>query len=435
MAGDTCLSNLGGVALLDHEPTDSRALTQQRFERMTLAGGDGLPAVDLAGLPAGPTWPAAVQTVALLRFRHWFHPYLHKKYGDIYTVRLMPKGRPLIFFTRPEHAKEIFAGDPEIFHAGKGNAILGPVMGEHSLLLQDGAEHKRARKLLMPAFNGQALRTYQDMVTAIARDEVAHWPDGQQFRSHDRMNVLTLEVILRVVFGVTDEKRLAALRPRVNATVNVSPAVLLVWAIPALHRVGPWEGRRAEPDRARRADVRRDPRAAYGVRPRRAHRRPVPADPARARRPATSCSDMELRDQLVTLLLAGHETTATALAWALYELGRDPGADAPHPGRGRCGRRRRRRVARRRPQGVDAAAPGDPDGGADPDEAADDRRHRPPTRSHRRPVDPHRAQPRGQLRRPGVGSTPSGSSATTRRPTPGSRSVAGSAAASAPASR
>ena len=114
-------------------------------------------------------------------------------------------------------------------------------MGEHSLLLQDGAEHKRARKLLMPAFNGHALRTYQDLVTAIARDEVAHWPDGQQFRSLDRMNVLTLEVILRVVFGVTDEQRLAALRPRVNATVNVSPAVLLVWGIPALHRVGPWK--------------------------------------------------------------------------------------------------------------------------------------------------------------------------------------------------
>ena len=175
------LSNLEAVALLEHEqtePTDPRALTQQRFERMTLAGGDGLPAVDMAGLPDGPTWPAVVQTVALLRFRHWFHPWLHKKYGDIYTVRLMPKGRPLVFFTRPEHAKEIFAGDPEIFHAGKGNAILGPVMGEHSLLLQDGAEHKRARKLLMPAFNGHALRTYQDMVTAIARDEVAHWPDG-----------------------------------------------------------------------------------------------------------------------------------------------------------------------------------------------------------------------------------------------------------------
>ena len=88
-------------------------------------------------------------------------PYLHKKYGDVFTVRIVPGGRPLVLFTRPEHAKEIFAGDPEVFHAGKGNAILGPIMGEHSLLLQDGAEHKRARKLLMPAFNGHALRGYE----------------------------------------------------------------------------------------------------------------------------------------------------------------------------------------------------------------------------------------------------------------------------------
>ncbi len=319
------LSNLDTVALLDNG-SDTRALTQQRFERMTLAGGDGLPDVDMAGLPDGPRWPAVVQTVALLRFRHWFHPWLHRKYGDIYTVRLMPKGRPLIFFTRPEHAKEIFAGDPEIFHAGKGNAILGPVMGEHSLLLQDSAEHKRARKLLMPAFNGHALRTYQDLVTAIARDEVAHWPQKKRFRSLDRMNQLTLEVILRVVFGVTDEKRLAALRPRVNATVNVSPAVLLVWTFPALHRIGPWKAavqnqveldeliyaeireRRTAPDLAERTDVLS-----------RLIREGEDSD-----NPADRLSDIELRDQLVTLLLAGHETTATALAWALYELGRHP---------------------------------------------------------------------------------------------------------------
>jgi cytochrome P450 family 135 len=315
------------VALLDHEPTDSRALTQQRFERMTLAGGDGLPAVDLAGLPAGPAWPAAVQTVALLRFRHWFHPYLHQKYGDIYTVRLMPKGRPLIFFTKPEHAKEIFAGDPEIFHAGKGNAILGPVMGEHSLLLQDGDAHKRARKLLMPAFNGQALRTYQDMVTAIARDEVAHWPEGQQFRSHDRMNVLTLEVILRVVFGVTDEKRLAALRPRVSATVNVSPAVLLVWGIPALHRVGPWAKalrNQIELDELMYAEIRERRTASDLAERTDVLSRLIREGAETGDEPNERLSDIELRDQLVTLLLAGHETTATALAWALYELGRDP---------------------------------------------------------------------------------------------------------------
>ncbi len=311
------------MALLEHDPTDTRALTQQRFDRMTLVGGDGLPAVDTAGLPDGPTWPSFLQTVALLRFRHWFHPWLHKKYGDVYTVRLMPKGRPLVFFTRPEHAKEIFAGDPEIFHAGKGNAILGPVMGEHSLLLQDSVEHKRARKLLMPAFNGHALRTYQDMVTAIARDEVAHWPEGQQFRSHDRMNTLTLEVILRVVFGVTDEQRLAALRPRVSATVNVSPAVLLVWGLPALHRVGPWKAalqNQIELDELMYAEI-RERRTAADL----AERTDVLSRLIReGEETGDPLSDIELRDQLVTLLLAGHETTATALAWALYELGRHP---------------------------------------------------------------------------------------------------------------
>ena len=106
-------------------------------------------------------------------------PYLHRKYGDVFTVRIMPEGRPLVLFTRPEHAKEIFAGDPEVFHAGKGNAILGPIMGEHSLLLQDGAEHKRARKLLMPAFNGHALRGYEALVTELARAEVGRWRDGE----------------------------------------------------------------------------------------------------------------------------------------------------------------------------------------------------------------------------------------------------------------
>src|SRR5688572_22943652 len=171
-------------------------------------GGPPVPA-DTTGLPPGPGWPGVAQTVALLRFRHQFVPYLHRRYGDVFTVRLVPGGRPLVLFTRPDHAKEIFAGDPEVFHAGKGNAILGPIMGEHSLLLQDSAEHKRARRLLMPAFNGAALRGYQDLVTRIARDEVATWTPGRPFRSLDRMNALTLEVILRVVFGVTDESRLA----------------------------------------------------------------------------------------------------------------------------------------------------------------------------------------------------------------------------------
>jgi len=295
-------------------------VTDERFARMRPLAGR-VPHLDAADLPPGPRWPTLLQSIALVRFRHRFVPAMHRRYGDVFTVRVMPKGSALVLFTRPEHAKEIFAGDPELFHAGKGNAILGPIMGEHSLLLQDSREHARARKLLMPAFNGAALRGYETLVAEIAAAEVTRWEVGTPFRSLDRMNALTLEVILRVVFGVTDESRLARLRPLVNRTVDVSPAVLLGWGYPFLQRFGPWRAmvdnqrdldevmyaeiteRRTAPDLAERTDVlSRLLQAGEDDR----------------------LTDEELRDQLVTLLLAGHETTATALSWALYELGRDP---------------------------------------------------------------------------------------------------------------
>ena len=303
-------------------PAKAADLTARRFERMRPFGGGTAPAVDTTGLPPGPRWPVWLQSVGLLRFRHQFVPHMWKRYGDVFTLRIVPGGRPLVLFTRPEHAKEIFAGDPAVFHAGKGNAILGPIMGEHSLLLQDGAEHKRARALLMPAFNGQALRGYRSLVEEVARTEVARWRRGEEFRSLDRMNALTLEVILRVVFGVTDESRLALLRPCVNRTVDISPAVLLGWGYPQLQRFGPWKRtvenayrldeliyaeireRRQAPDLAERPDVLSRLILAGGD--------------------DDHLTDEELRDQLVTLLLAGHETTATALSWSLYELGSDP---------------------------------------------------------------------------------------------------------------
>jgi cytochrome P450 len=296
-------------------------VTDDRFQKMQPFGaGPRRRRLSSRELPPGPRWPTLLQSIALVRFRHQFVPAMHKRYGDVFTVRVMPKGSALVLFTRPEHAKEIFAGDPEVFHAGKGNAILGPIMGEHSLLLQDSGDHKRARKLLMPAFNGAALRGYESVVTALAKEEVDRWTPGVAFRSLDRMNALTLEVILRVVFGVTDESRLTRLRPLVNRTVDISPAVLLGWGYPFLQRFGPWRAtvdnqraldkvmyaeiaeRRAAPDLASRTDVLSQLLAVGGEEP---------------------MSDHELRDQLVTLLLAGHETTATALSWALYELGRD----------------------------------------------------------------------------------------------------------------
>jgi cytochrome P450 family 135 len=301
---------------------DVDRLTTQRFRRMSPGNQDKLPPVDRRGLPPGPRWPVLLQTAGLLRFRHRFHPYLHRKYGDVFTVRLAPGGRPLVFFTRPEHAKEIFAGDPEVFHAGKANGILGPIMGEHSLLLQDSSEHKRARKLLMPAFNGHALRDYQSLVTEVAKGEIGHWRTGETFRSLDRMNALTLEVILRVVFGVTDESRLAQLRPRVNATVNISPAILLGWGYPWLQKYGPWKStvdNQRELDRLMYAEI-RERRTAPDL----AARTDVLSRLILQGEDGDRLDDTELRDQLVTLLLAGHETTATALAWALYEAGRDP---------------------------------------------------------------------------------------------------------------
>ena len=296
-------------------------VTDDRFAKMKPFGaGTRSRPIASRDLPPGPRWPVLLQSIGLIRFRHQFVPAMHKRYGDVFTVRIMPRGSALVLFTRPEHAREIFAGDPEVFHAGKGNAILGPIMGEHSLLLQDSGEHKRARKLLMPAFNGAALRGYESVVSQLAKEEVDSWSPGRPFRSLDRMNALTLEVILRVVFGVTDESRLARLRPLVNRTVDVSPVVLLGWGYPFLQRFNPWKAtvdnqraldeemyaeiaeRRAAPDLAARTDV--------------LSRLLAVGDDEQL-------TDHELRDQLVTLLLAGHETTATALSWALYELGRD----------------------------------------------------------------------------------------------------------------
>src|SRR5919112_4996022 len=107
-------------------------VTDDRFARMKLRNTAPV-RVPSSELPPGPQWPPLLQSVALIRFRHRFVPAMHKRYGDVFTVRTMPKGTALVLFTRPEHTKGIFAGDPEVFHAGKGNAILGPIMGEHSL--------------------------------------------------------------------------------------------------------------------------------------------------------------------------------------------------------------------------------------------------------------------------------------------------------------
>src|SRR6516162_2312622 len=125
--------------------------------------------------PPGPRWPAAVQSVLFQRHRDWLLPAMARRYGDVFALRVPPYADNLVVFNRPEHIKEIFAADPTDLHAGEGNQILGPVMGEHSLLIVDEDEHARARRLLMPAFNGAALRSYRDLVAGLAKAEVDRW--------------------------------------------------------------------------------------------------------------------------------------------------------------------------------------------------------------------------------------------------------------------
>ena len=298
--------------------------TDERLTKMSLTPRQA-PRVEYDDLPPGYSLPAIVQSFIFMRWRHRFIPHMREKFGTPFTIRLLPQNRPLVLFSSLEATKQIFAGNPEHFHAGKGNAILGPVMGEHSLLLVDGEQHKRARKLLMPAFRPQVLKDYESVVTQLAREEAERWPTGEEFRSLERMNALTLEVILQVVFGVTDEERLERLRPLVLKTVDVRPLVLLGWAYPGLRHFGPWKQvvkvqeqldeliyaeiaeRRRATDLAERSDVLSRLLLVGGT---------------EGEAPLT---DAELRDQLVTLLLAGHETTASGLSWALYELGRHPG--------------------------------------------------------------------------------------------------------------
>jgi len=282
-------------------------------------------------IPAGPKISPARMTWKFLRDRAGTIPAFHEEFGDTFSLRILPGPRTLVVFSDPADIKEIFAADPSQFHAGKGNEILKPVMGEHSVLLTDDGEHQRARKLLMPAFSGASMRAYQPLVEAIAKVEVDSWHDGDTLVSLDRMNAITLDVILQVVFGVTDESRLAVLRPKVNRMVNIDAKMLLAWSYPKLFVLPPWRGyfkNQQEVDKLLYAEI-AERRAAHDL----DGRDDVLSRLLRVGDPSTGSgtgdsdeplTDAEMRDQLVTLLLAGHETTASALSWTLHELGRNP---------------------------------------------------------------------------------------------------------------
>jgi cytochrome P450 len=214
----------------------------------------------------------------------------------------------------------VFGGPTTTFHAGEGNVVLRHIMGEHSVLTTDEGEHQRIRKLLMPSFHGGPLRGYHGMMSALAVAEVEQWSVGTRFSAHRRMNVVTLEIILRVVFGVSEGPRLDELRTALSKLASAPIAVYLGEVMPSLRRYGPWKRFRelhAHVDRLLYAEIaeRRAQSEAGGT--------DVLSQLVFVEVDGDRLADAELRDQMITLLLAGHETTATTLAWTLHDLARD----------------------------------------------------------------------------------------------------------------
>jgi cytochrome P450 len=277
-------------------------------------------------LPPGPRTPRALLMPRFVLRPTEFLDAVHRRYGDPFTLRLI-QNRTIVFTTDPEEIKRIFTGDPDLLHAGEGNAVLAPLLGSYSVLLLDGPDHLRQRKLLLPPFHGQRMAAYADVMRAAAQAEIARWPVGRAFPVLPRTQAVTLEVIMRTVFGIEDSGRLAALRGVLREVIDVATTRRRMLALAVSMRRGAEGGAWA---RFRAAARRADGFLYEEIAARRADAVAAERDDVlslllQARHEDGSpMSDQELRDELMTLLVAGHETTATALAWALERLVRHP---------------------------------------------------------------------------------------------------------------
>ena len=240
------------------------------------------------------------------------------EYGNRFTIRLLATP-PFVMIADPAQVKEVFTADPSVLHPGEGARILEPLVGKNSVILLDEGEHLSQRKLMLPSFHGEKMQRLTTTMQEVAEQEAASWPTGQPIELHRRFQALTLEVILRAVFGLDAGPQLDGLRRRLNEMLAVTskPATL----IPFLQRGKEWrqfERTRAEADatifelidRRRAEDEERDDILSMLVAARHEDGSPM--------------SRQELRDELMTLLVAGHETTASELAWAFERLARTP---------------------------------------------------------------------------------------------------------------
>jgi cytochrome P450 len=242
----------------------------------------------------------------------------------MFTLKIANEGTWVVT-SDPGVIKQVFTGDPRLLHAGEANRILLPVLGPNSVLLLDDAAHLRQRKLMLPSFHGERMQRYGELMSGIAAQEIESWPIGEPYQLRPRMQAMTLEIILRAVFGVSDGPRLGTLRHQLRRVLDIATNPLNGAVLMTLgpQRIGRVPSFRREIERVNGPiyDEIADRREAGDL----AERDDIMSLLLQAtHEDGSPMSDEELRDELVTLLVAGHETTANALAWAAERLCRHP---------------------------------------------------------------------------------------------------------------
>ena len=261
-------------------------------------------------LPPGPKIPRLLQTYNWIFRPIPFMRECAKAYGDAFTIRMIGLP-PMVFFSDPAAIKQVFTGDPEHLRAGQAQKrIFKPLVGSNSILLLDGARHKRERKLLMPPFHGERLRLYGDIMCEIADRSIDAWPFGTSFPIHARLQEITLDVILRIVFGVDDAALLSRLRTLLIRWLNFNWGPLTFWKrVTQLRRI----------DRLLFHEIARCKESTQE------DRNDILAMLVAARYDdGQPMGDEEIRDELMTVLVAGHETAATSMAWVIHHLLQNP---------------------------------------------------------------------------------------------------------------
>jgi cytochrome P450 len=277
-------------------------------------------------LPPGPSAPAAIQTANWLFRPIGFMDACRRRLGDSFSVTFIGFESPMVMVSDPEAIRALYRSRENGLPPGR-SASLEPVVGPRSILLLEGEEHLARRKLMLPPFHGERMRAYGELIEEAVTREIDSWPVDKEFPIHPRMQAVTLEVILRAVFGVSDPARLARLRSLLAELLGRTASPALQVRVLLARRFG-----RGDPlARLRRINEEVEEVLGAEIAERRADENLDERDDILSMLVAARfedgepMSDGEIRDQLITLLLAGHETTATALAWTFDLLLRNPG--------------------------------------------------------------------------------------------------------------